>query len=120
MDSGRTFIAIERIYPVKGMMLLIIKERKKSDFILSMNALLRRLPQSHPKRGLIEGDLAKRKAGVRGEEAVDYFLKDLPGFILLKDIRHSNGTGDFYQIDVLLMCSNFLLILEIKNISGTI
>lgn len=99
---------------------MIIKERKKSDFILSMNALLRRLPQSHPKRGLIEGDLAKRKAGVRGEEAVDYFLKDLPGFILLKDIRHSNGTGDFYQIDVLLMCSNFLLILEIKNISGTI
>ncbi|WP_258759445.1 nuclease-related domain-containing protein [Cytobacillus firmus] len=99
---------------------MIIKERKISNFILSMNALLRRLPLSHPKRGLIESDLTKRKAGIRGEEAVDYFLKDLPEFIILKDIRLSNGNGDFYQIDVLLLCSNFLLILEIKNISGTI
>ncbi|WP_166672524.1 MULTISPECIES: nuclease-related domain-containing protein [Cytobacillus] len=50
---------------------------------------------------------------------MDYLLKDLPEFIILKDIRLSNGNSDFYQIDVLLLCSNFLLILEIKNISGT-
>ncbi|MDM5228507.1 nuclease-related domain-containing protein [Cytobacillus sp. NJ13] len=105
---------------MKGLMPLIIKERKKSNFILSMNALLRRLPLSHPKRGLIESDLTKRKAGIRGEESVDYFLKDLPEFIIVKDIRLSNGNGDFYQIDMLLLCPNFLLTLEIKNISGTI
>lgn len=99
---------------------MIIKERKISNFIPSMNALLRRLPLSHPKRSLIESELTKRKAGNRGEEAVDYFLKDLPEFIIVKDVRLSNGNGDFYQIDILLLCPNFLLILEIKNISGTI
>lgn len=99
---------------------MILKERKAPDFIRSMEVLLRRLPGTHSKRALIENDLVKRRAGFRGEEAVDYFLKDLAGFLILKDIRLSNGNGDFYQIDVLLLCSNFLLILEIKNISGTI
>ncbi|WP_053433748.1 nuclease-related domain-containing protein [Sporosarcina globispora] len=81
---------------------------------------MRRLPGTLSKRALIENDLSKRKAGLRGEEAVDYFLKELTGFMILKDIRLSNGNGDFYQIDMLLLCSNFILILEIKNISGTI
>ncbi|WP_082919413.1 nuclease-related domain-containing protein [Cytobacillus oceanisediminis] len=57
---------------------------------------------------------------MRGEEAVDYFLKDLPEFIIVKDTRLSNGNGDFFQIDMLLLCPIFLLILEIKNISGTL
>lgn len=99
---------------------MILKERKAPDFIRSLEILLRRLPGTHSKRALIENDLVKRRAGFRGEEAVDYFLKDLAGFIILKDIRLSNGNGDFYQIDMLLLCPNFLLILEIKNISGTI
>lgn len=99
---------------------MIVKERKVPDFIRSMEVLLRRLPVTHSKRALIENDLIKRRAGFRGEEAVDYFLKDLAEFMILKDIRLSNGYGGFYQIDVLLLCSNFLIILEIKNISGTI
>lgn len=105
---------------MKGLMTVILKERKAPDFIRSLEVLLRRLPGTHSKRALIENDLVRRRAGFRGEEAVDYFLKDLAGFIILKDIRLSNGNGGFYQIDVLLLCSHFLLILEIKNISGTI
>ncbi|TFI47936.1 NERD domain-containing protein [Diaphorobacter sp. DS2] len=105
---------------MKGLMPVIVKERKVPDFIRSMEVLLRRLPVTHSKRALIENDLIKRRAGFRGEEAVDYFLKDLAEFMILKDIRLSNGYGGFYQIDVLLLCSNFLIILEIKNISGTI
>jgi len=97
---------------VKGMMPVILKERKAPDFIRSLEILLRRLPGTHSKRALIENDLVKRRAGFRGEEAVDYFLKDLAGFIILKDIRLSNGNGDFYQIDMLLLCPNFLLILN--------
>lgn len=105
---------------MKGMMHVIVKERKSPDFIQRMEALLRRLPASHSKRVLIENDLAKRKAGFRGEEAVDYFLKHLNEFTIIHDIRLAGGNDDFFQIDALLLYSNFILILEIKNISGTI
>ncbi|MBT2689049.1 NERD domain-containing protein [Bacillus sp. ISL-47] len=105
---------------MKGMMHVILKERKTSDFILSMDALLRRLLGAHPKRVMIENDLAKRKAGDRGEEAVDYFLKDLTEFTVIHDLRLANGNDSFFQMDTLLLSSSFILILEIKNISGTI
>ncbi|GLB59781.1 nuclease-related domain-containing protein [Cytobacillus sp. NCCP-133] len=108
-----------RINFVKGMMPVILKKRKSSDFIQSMEVLLRRLPGTHSKKTLIENDLAKRKAGFRGEEAVDYFIKDSKEITIVHDIRLSNG-AEFFQIDTMLISSNFILILEIKNISGTI
>jgi hypothetical protein len=98
---------------------LLVKRRKSTDFIQSIDALLRRLPGNHPKRALIENDLAKRKAGYRGEKAVDYFINSLTEFTVIHDIRLYNGT-EFFQIDTLLLSPSFILILEIKNISGTI
>ncbi|CAM3477509.1 nuclease-related domain-containing protein [Cytobacillus oceanisediminis] len=98
---------------------MTLNKRTSPDFIQSLQALLRRLPGNHPKRALIEKDLAKRKAGYRGEEAVEYFIKSLTEFTVIHDIRLYSGT-EFFQIDTLLLSPSFILILEIKNISGTI
>ncbi|WP_408011628.1 nuclease-related domain-containing protein [Pseudalkalibacillus sp. A8] len=60
-------------------------------------------------------------AGERGERSLDYYLS----FINEKEYTFFNGirlsSGKFYfQIDTLLINPNFILILEVKNLSGTL
>ncbi|MBY0123818.1 NERD domain-containing protein [Bacillus sp. S/N-304-OC-R1] len=100
---------------------MIAKERTIPIKILASEALLRRLPADFVMRPLIEKDLAKRKAGFRGEVATDYYVHKLPKkeFTILHDLRLSNGQ-DYFQIDTLIISPTFALILEIKNISGTL
>lgn len=106
---------------VKGVTILIAKERTIPIKILASEALLKLLPTEFAKRALIEKDLAKRKAGFRGEQATDYFVHQLPDkeYTILHDLRLFNGQ-DYFQIDTLILSSTFALILEIKNISGTL
>ncbi|MFE8701854.1 nuclease-related domain-containing protein [Cytobacillus sp. FJAT-54145] len=101
-------------------MRLIIKERKIPIIIHQLQALLRRLPVNHPKRPMIEEDLAKRLAGYRGEQSLDYHLRflDQDQYKIFHDLRLINQ--DAFQIDVLLLSSYFVLLLEVKNISGTL
>lgn len=100
---------------------MIIKERKIPIRILMLEALERRLPLNHSKTGKIKEDLAKRKAGFHGEESLDYYLKKLPQkeYLILNDLRLINEENPF-QIDTLIISSRFALILEVKNISGTL
>lgn len=100
---------------------MIARERPVPMKILATETLLNRLPASFEKRPLIEKDLAKRKAGHRGELAVDYYVHKLPekDFIILHDLRLQNDK-DFFQIDTLILTPTFALNLEIKNISGTL
>ncbi|WP_180953490.1 nuclease-related domain-containing protein [Bacillus sp. T33-2] len=100
---------------------MIAKHRTLPVSILKREALLRRLPANHPKYSVVEGDLYKRKAGFRGEEEVDYYLRQLPGknHMIYQDIRLPNGS-DHFQLDTLLVCRNFMLVIEVKNISGTL
>lgn len=69
----------------------------------------------------IEEDLYKRTAGYNGEVAVDYFLKFLPQkeYVFFPNIRLP-FQDTFFQIDTLLLSRKFALILEVKNISGTL
>ncbi|SFB03727.1 MULTISPECIES: nuclease-related domain-containing protein [unclassified Bacillus (in: firmicutes)] len=100
---------------------MIVKERKKPIRLLLVEALLRRLPKEHPKYSLIEREFLKRNAGYNGEKANDFPLKlisDKDYFILhdlclpYKDV--------FFQIDTLLLSTHFFLILETKNITGSL
>ncbi|MBM7694030.1 ribosomal protein L37AE/L43A [Peribacillus deserti] len=98
---------------------MIVKERKIPIHILKLEALLRRLPDSHPKYSKIEGDLAKRWAGYRGEQSLEYYLESLSEneYFILHDLRLKNGNY-FFQIDTLILSTKFALILEVKNIAG--
>lgn len=100
---------------------MIIKERKIPLRIEINKALLRRLPTNHPKRSKVEADLAKRQAGYNGELSLDYHLSFLPNeqFLIMHDLRLTNGTYPF-QIDTLILSPYIFIILEVKNISGTI
>lgn len=105
----------------KGSGHLIAKERKKSDKIIKLEAALGRLPLDHFKRQLLEQELRNRLKGYRGEQSLDYHLSFLPNkeYIILHDLRLSNGTF-FFQIDTLIITPQVIIILEIKNLSGTL
>lgn len=99
---------------------LIEKQRKTPLLIDNLTAFLKRLP-AHPKRKEMEEYLARQKAGFKGELSLEYFYRYLPlkEVIFLHNIRilHQNY---YFQIDTLILTQKFLLILEIKNLSGQI
>ncbi|WP_226036302.1 nuclease-related domain-containing protein [Aquibacillus saliphilus] len=100
---------------------MILKQNTIPLRITQDETLLRRLPNFHPKRTAIEDDLSRRTAGYRGEQALAYQLQRLPDdrFTILQDIRLQNGPL-FFQMDTLVISPHFLLIIEVKNISGTL
>jgi len=102
-------------------MYLIRKERTVPLIILILEALLRRIPPDHPKVPQIQVELAKRKKGYRGELSLNFYLDliDSPQILILHDIRLSDGKN-FFQIDTLVITPHFILILEVKNIAGTL
>ncbi|WP_209124995.1 nuclease-related domain-containing protein [Alkalihalobacillus sp. BA299] len=77
---------------------------------------------NHPKRGKIAEEVAKSIAGYNGEKSIDFHLSflDKQKYIILHDIRISDNEGRYFQIDTLLLSTNFILIIEVKNISGTL
>lgn len=100
---------------------MIGKERTIPIRIKQNQALLRRIPKNHYKKREIKEDLAKRLAGFRGEELLDYYLKFLPRnkFLILHDIRLSNEKTSF-QIDTLILSEKVFILIEVKNIAGTL
>lgn len=100
---------------------MIVKDRKIPLKIRKLEALLRRLHHSHPKYSEVEEELAKSLAGFKGEQSLDYYLRSLPDqeYFIFHDLRLSDGAY-FFQIDTLILSTSFILILEVKNISGTL
>jgi len=100
---------------------LIVKERDFPIYIQKLQALLKRLPPSHPRYHHIKDAYTKAEAGYKGEKSVQYPLSFLSPekYFILHDIRLQYQ--DFYfQIDTLVLSEKYALILEIKNIYGTI
>ncbi|WP_180954024.1 nuclease-related domain-containing protein [Bacillus sp. M6-12] len=83
---------------------------------------MRRLPSNHSKRPRIEKELKKRKAGYRGEKSLDKELNSFSDqkYNILHDLRLLHSEDSFFQLDTLMVLQNYLLILEAKNIAGTI
>jgi hypothetical protein len=87
--------------------------------VLKLYALLRRILPNQPLRQDIESELMKIEAGYKRELSLDYHLSFLPDkeYIILHNIRLSYKTF-YFQIDTLILHTNFILILEVKNIAG--
>ncbi len=98
-----------------------MKERKTPLSILTREALLRRLPLNHAKSPDIIEDLKIARAGFYGERHLDQQLCYLPenDYSILPDLRiiHQNKP---FQIDTLVVTPSFLVIIEAKNIVGTL
>lgn len=100
---------------------MIKKELKLSIKIQKLQALLRRLPLNHIIRTKIEEEYAKSMAGYRGEKSVDYHLRPLfnKDFLVLHDIRLLRNE-QYFQMDIVILTRRYILILEVKNMSGTL
>jgi hypothetical protein len=101
---------------------LLVKARTIPVKIQLLIALLRRLQWDHPKRSLVEKELKRRNAGFWGEKEVDKKLMriDQSRYYIICDLRLPNGDGTFFQIDTLILSAQFILIVESKNIAGTL
>lgn len=101
---------------------MILNERKKPLEIQKLETLIRRLPDRHPKMKQIQAELARRKAGYRGEQSLDYHLTflDQNKYLILHGLRLANEENRHFQIDTLILSPRFFLISEVKNISGTL
>ncbi|MBP0725098.1 NERD domain-containing protein [Bacillus sp. RG28] len=100
---------------------MIVKPRNMPIYIKKLEALLRRLPQDHPKREFISNNLLKRATGYKGEKELDYPLSFLPEdeYMIFHDLRLYDGSH-YFQVDSLIVSQHFVLILEAKNIQGTL
>ncbi|MCM2676536.1 nuclease-related domain-containing protein [Alkalicoccobacillus plakortidis] len=101
----------------------IAKKRAKPLYISKLEALLRRLPENHPKATLIKQDLLKRQIGYRGEKSLDFYLDSLSmqkELTILHDLRLRGENGHFFQIDTILINPSLIIILEVKNIAGSL
>lgn len=98
---------------------MIVKPRGVPHTIQVLKALLPRLDKNHPKRIQLQHQLDRRLAGLKGEESLDYYLGHLDEqrYYILHDLRLAYGPH-FFQIDTLLLTTQFAVILEVKNIAG--
>ncbi|WP_129077958.1 nuclease-related domain-containing protein [Anaerobacillus alkaliphilus] len=101
---------------------MIDKERKIPYKVMVLEVLLARLSVHYPNRGYIEGELGKAIAGWRGEQAIDYYLTFLPKekYRILHDLRLEDNEKRFFQIDTILLSKKYHVILEVKNMAGTL
>jgi len=100
---------------------MIFKDRDLPISISKLQSLLRRINKNHPQYKTIKNDLLKIMAGFKGEQYTDYPLSFLPQYeyFILHDLRIPYKQT-FFQMDTLLLSKRFFLILEIKNIAGTL
>jgi hypothetical protein len=86
-------------------------------YVERYEALVRRLPESHPKWPLLNNQLANYRSGITGESTLDFSLKFLAKdqYTIVKNIRLPDLHGTFFQMDRLLITQRFIVILEVKN-----
>lgn len=101
---------------------MIEKENEVPIIIRKLEALLRRLPIDHPTRSKVESEYAKCCAGFRGEESLVYHLKllDMHEYHIFHKVRLPYSKEDYFQMDILILTLRFFLIIEVKNITGTL
>lgn len=100
---------------------MIVKPRDIPTHILLTEALYRRIPSHHKNRAIIKKQARNLRTGFVGEESLDYIIRFLPEdtFHILHNLRIKDANG-YFQIDTLIVSANFALIVEVKNIYGTI
>lgn len=99
------------------------KERTVPIVILILEALQRRLLESHPARAQLKEELGRRYAGYRGEQILDYYTKYLPlqkHHFIFHDLRLPISSEAFFQMDTLILTPYYLLIFEGKHMAGNL
>ena len=100
---------------------MILLSRQQSQMHRILEALIRRLPSTHVDYMNYFDRLMRIQAGFAGEKRVDaeWLEINLPNpHYFLHDLQILNHFGNTHQIDSILLCPHFILILEIKNITG--
>ncbi len=100
----------------KGVMCLIVLPREKPTKLDVLEAIVRRLPNTHTNYDYYNDLYIRTKSGYEGEQKVDKEWDELKihkSYYLLHNLEFQN-----HQIDTLYICPHFILILEIINISG--
>ena len=102
---------------------MVVVKRRLPSKILIIEALLRRGILDVEQRKLLDELRWRAERGFEGEQRVDTFLTDLqlrePNLIL-QGFEAVNQHGFTHQMDTLIVTSRFIIILEVKNISGII
>ncbi len=100
---------------------MVLKELPMPQRLLLTLILQPRLRPGHPKHSAIEKDLGKRWAGYWGEMALANYVKELPHdqYYIFHDLQ-LEFKGIHFQIDTLLLTRSYILIIEAKNIAGTL
>ncbi|WP_283154258.1 NERD domain-containing protein [Guptibacillus hwajinpoensis] len=98
-----------------------MKEHDPPLHLHKLSTLLDRLPSHHLRFEEVKEQLSMYQAGISGEKSIDFPLSFLDDkrFSIYHDLRISDGVHHF-QIDTLVISQHYLLILEVKNISGTL
>lgn len=106
---------------MKGRDAMPVIQHKRSDYLLKLEALDRRLPAKHPMKMKILEELIREKTGLKGENDVKFMLQFLPPD---DHYLHRNPripcTDSHFEIDNLLMYCMLFLAVEVKNWYGTI
>ncbi|WP_079526418.1 nuclease-related domain-containing protein [Halobacillus hunanensis] len=96
-----------------------MKNRTKTMSHTQLETLLNRLHLDHSKRSHVQEQYVRQKAGHYGESIADHYLQYLPQkhYLTIQDLRLFDGIH-FFQIDAMVLCPEFILILEVKNYKG--
>lgn len=103
---------------MKGLMSLHIIERRRPYRLIYQQALLARTSPSHKSYPLLKEKVRRRSAGFAGEIQFDRVCAEYGEemqFRLIPDFKTAT-----HQIDAICIFSSFIVIVEVKNISGHI
>lgn len=100
---------------------MLMKDLPVPLWLILTEALKKRILPGHYRIPDIEKDLAKIKAGYKGELILSHYVKQLPHdkYYIFHDLQLTHN-GVHFQIDTLLITRNYILIIEAKNIKGTV
>ncbi|MGM8215488.1 nuclease-related domain-containing protein [Bacillaceae bacterium W0354] len=100
---------------------MVIKDHDLPLKLWKLEALSERVLESHISFPEIEEALRIVRAGDRGERSIDYYIDliDSDDLQVFYDVRLP-WREHFFQMDTLLLTAWFILLLEIKNITGEI
>lgn len=97
-----------------------VKDHPTSVKLLKLLAVKRQIIPEHKVTSLLEEQIARYSSGYYGEVSIDYHLK----YILEKLPKLSNIrlklNGIYFEIDTILLCEKFILLLQVKNVAGRI
>ncbi|MCM3610259.1 NERD domain-containing protein [Planococcus sp. MERTA32b] len=99
---------------------MILKDRSEPPEILQLESLLQRTPIVHPRFPQWTEQLRRMSAGFHGEQRVDSLFYEIPienPHYFIQDLFIQKPKSS-HQIDTVLITSRFVLLLEIKSISG--